>query len=303
MPTKPIESILYRELSKVEAKEIIGIASPLLQELVNYASNALVRCATSISGKVDKRDEHIAILTLYRHIIEMTDGIEVLISQSCATPAIPLLRSSFEALLSMEYILEKDAEYTRRSSAWFIGWAHKCLDMYERFDPSTSKGQEFKRLLDQDETLASVKMPPSSEVQKAIKNLQSIISKPHLKDVEKEYSSYRKAQHWYRLFDGPSDLRALAVHLKHGAHYDVLYRLWSTTAHGQDLLPVDRTGKGQAAIGKIRNPKEMEMKKVASFASSFIIKATRLILGKLRQGEPNLDKWYIQEVRDRYWRL
>lgn len=303
MPTKPLDSILYRELSKVEAKEIIDIASPLLQELVNYATRALVRCATSIPGKVDKTDQHIAILTLYRHIIEMTDGIEVLISQSCATPAIPLLRSSFEALLSMEYILEKDAEYIRRSFAWLIGWAHKSSDMYERLDPSTLKGQEFKRLCDQDETLSSVKMPPSSKVQKAIEHLQSIISKPHLKDVENEYSSYKKARDWYRLFGGPSDLRALAVHLRRGAHYEFLYPQWSTTAHAQDLLPVAPTGEGRVPIGKLRNPKDLEMKKVANFASTFIIKATRLILGKLREGEPNFDKWYIREVQDLYWKL
>jgi hypothetical protein len=151
VPTKPLEPILYRELSEVEAKEFIDIASSLLQELVNYGTNALVRCATSVSGKVD---EDIAILALYRHIIEMTDGIEVLVSQSCAIPAIPLSRSSFEASLSMEYILEKDAEYIRRSLAWLVGYVHKRLDMYERFDPSTSKGQEFKRLFDQDKTVS-----------------------------------------------------------------------------------------------------------------------------------------------------
>jgi len=301
VPTKPLQSILYRELSKVEAKEIIDIASPLLQELVNYATNALVRCASSISGEAGKNNHYIAILTLYRHIIEMTDGIEVLISQSCAIPAIPLLRSSFEALLSMEYILEKDAEYIRRSLAWLITWAHQRSDMYARLDPSTSKGQEFKRLCDQDETLSRVKMPLPSKVQKAINNLQSIISKPHLKDVEKEYSSHTKTRNWYRLFGGPPNLRALAVHLKHGAHYDSLYRQWSTTAHAQELFPVARNGKGQAAIGKIRNPEEM--KRVANFASSFIIKATRLILGKLREGEPNFDTWYIREVRDLYWKL
>lgn len=301
MPTKPLESILYRDLSKAEAKEVINVASRLLQELVNYATNALVRCAGSISGNVAKRDEHIAILTLYRHIIEMTDGIEVLISQSCVIPTIPLLRSSFEALLSMQYILEKDAEYTRRSFAWLVSWAHKRSDMYERLDPSTLKGQEFKRLCDQDETLSRVKMPPSPKAPKAIKNLQSIISKPHLKDVEKEYSSHKKIQNWYRLFGGPPDLRALAVHLKSGAQYDLLYRQWSTTAHAQDLLPVARIGKGQAAIGKIRNPETMN--RVANFASSFILKATRLILGKLREGEPNFDKWYVEEVRDLYWRL
>jgi hypothetical protein len=295
VPTKPLESILYRELSKVEAKELIEVASPLLQELVNYATNALVRCSTSVSGKVD---EDVAIFALYRHIIEMTDGIEVLISQSCVIPAIPLLRSSFEAFLSIEYILEKDKEYPRRSLAWLIGYVHERLDMYERFDPSTLKGQEFKKFLDQDKTMSIVKMPPSSEAQKAIADLKPILSKPHFKDVEKEYSSYKKARRWYSLFGGPSNLRALAEYLKRGAQHAFLYRQWSTASHAQDLLPfLARTEKGESGIGSIRNPKEM--KTVTSFASTFILGATRLIIEKLRPGE-NFSKWYMEEVRERY---
>ena len=81
--TKPLESILYRELSMAEAKEIIELASPLMQELVNYATNVLARCATSrtLSGR---EDEDVAALALYRHVIELTDGIEVLLSRSCS---------------------------------------------------------------------------------------------------------------------------------------------------------------------------------------------------------------------------
>jgi len=137
MPTNALDSILYRELSKVSAREIISIASPLLQELVNYATNALARCANAKNRKVD---EDLAILVLYRHIIELTDGIEVLVSESSPVPAIPLVRSSFEALLAMEYILENGQEYERRSLSWLVGYVHKRLDLYDRLDPSTQKG-------------------------------------------------------------------------------------------------------------------------------------------------------------------
>ena len=103
MPSAPLESILYRELSKAQAKEVLAKATPLLQELVNYSTHALARCATSPSGEIDV---DLSILALYRHIIEITDAIEVLVSQCCAEASSPLLRSSFEALISIEYILE-----------------------------------------------------------------------------------------------------------------------------------------------------------------------------------------------------
>lgn len=295
MPTKPLESILYRELSKAEAKDIIEIASPLLQELVNYATNALARCATSTSGK---EDEDLAVLALYRHIIEMTDGIEVLISQCCAIPAIPLLRSSFEALLSIEYVLENDQEYARRSLSWLVGYVHKRLDLYERLDTSTAKGKEFKRFFDEDKNIFNVPLPPAVEAQKAKANLQSMLAKPHLQPIEAEFSSYRRRPHWYKLFDGPSDLPALARHLKRRGQYEVLYRYWSRVAHAQDLLSfIARTAKGEPSIGRLRDPSLI--KEVASYAASFILGATRLVLGKFRPGE-DLSKWYKREVRERY---
>ena len=80
MPTTPLESILYREFAKSRAKEIIDIGSPLLQELVNHATNAFARCADSAKGNVD---EDAAPLARYHHLIEMVDGVEVLISEGC----------------------------------------------------------------------------------------------------------------------------------------------------------------------------------------------------------------------------
>jgi hypothetical protein len=122
-------------MSKVEAKNIIDVASPLLQELVNYGTNAYVRCGTSASGK---ENEDVAAIILYLQIVEMTDGIEALVSQSCPAPAIPLVRSSFEALLFLDYILELD--YVRRSLSWLVGYVHNRLDSYALLDTSTIRG-------------------------------------------------------------------------------------------------------------------------------------------------------------------
>ena len=91
-------------------------------------------------------NEDLAVLVLYLHIIEMTDGIEALVSRQRPTPAELLLRSSWEALLYIEYIVEKDADYTRRSLAWTADHARRRLAFYETLDPSTSRGKEFKSI-------------------------------------------------------------------------------------------------------------------------------------------------------------
>ena len=115
MPTEPFQKIIWREMSIAQARPSIEVASPLLVELVNHASNALVRCQTAAppKGNVD-----VAPFALYKHIIEMTDGVQVLMSQSCSWASVPLVRTSFEALMSMEYIFESAENYALRSMSW-----------------------------------------------------------------------------------------------------------------------------------------------------------------------------------------
>jgi hypothetical protein len=294
MPTEPQQSILYRELSKVAAKEVIEIASPLLVELVNNGTHVLLRCASSISGKLD---EHIALLALYRHILEMTDGIEVLVSESCPIPAIPLLRSSFEALLSIEYILEED--YTRRSLSWIVGHIHRRLDMYERCDPSTTKGAQFRKVHSQDKIACQVELPSPEEVAEPRASLLSLLDEPEFKPIEEERSSCDR-KIWYALFGGPRTLEKLAQHLRRGAQYDILYRQWSTMSHAQDLLPfLGKAGDGKFTIGRLRELNGLKV--VASHAAAFALEATRLVLDQLHAGEElAYARWYRREIQSNY---
>lgn len=297
MPTKPLETILYRELSQVAAKDIIEIASPLLQELVNYSTRAFARCVTSTSGK---ENEDLAVLSLYLHIIEMTDGIEVLVARSCPVPAIPLVRSSFEALLSIEYILE--ADYVRRSLSWLADYFRKRLASYKSLDPSTTGGKPFKKTLSKDKVARNVTLPDSTEVQKAIANLQHLMARPQFQPIEAEFnkckSKDKKRPNWHRLFGGPSNLQQLAERLERHAQYEVLYRKWSTISHAHDFSQlITRTTEGEAAIKGLRDPSQI--KDVTIFAASFILNATRLVLGEFRPGE-DISRWYKREVRERF---
>jgi len=298
MPTEPLQSILYRNLSKAQARPVIELASSVLQELVNFASNALVRCATSTKGQ---ENEDLALLSLYRHIMEMTDGVEVLISQSSVTPGVPLIRSSFEALISMEYIVEDDAQYVTRSLAWLVDYVHQRLDLYESLDPSTSRGQEFQRALNQDKIVKTIAVPPQASVSQAIANLQDLLAKPQLAAIDEDFTQLRGQRKWYRLYGGPNNIRELARRVGRGAQYDFLYRYWCRVSHAHDFAPfIARTPDGQGAIRGIRDPSDL--KNVASFAASFMLGATRALIGKFRPGE-DIRTWYVRDVRPGYIQL
>lgn len=303
MPTKPFEPLLYRELRKIEAKEVVETASPLLQEEVNYATHAFQRCQASSTGT---KDEDLPLLASYLHVIEMTDGIEVLISQSCPTPAITLLRSSFEALLGIDYILE--AEYQLRAFAWLVCYIHKRLSQYEMLDHSHPRGKEFSAALETDEISKYFKLPHFPNLAQAIQNLESLLTdNPNYQVADSEYQSLKSKRkrkpNWYSLFGGPSNLRDLARNLNRGAQYDILYRHWSQISHVRDLSRfLTRTSEGSPAFKPLRNPEEL--KHISVTASSFILDATKKMLGKFRAGEmTSLGRWYTREAQKRHLAL
>jgi len=192
----------------LKLKKIIEIASPLLQEEINYATNAFQRCQESSKGAPD---EDLPVLVSYLHVIEIIDGIENLIRNSCSGPIIPLLRSAFEALITIDYILE--ADYSRRAFAWLVCYIYERLSQYELFDPSSPKSKEFSTNLASDEVSDYFKPAPSLDPSKAIINLKSLLNTQNYKVANCEYQSpktkrKRKPQ-WYSLFGGPSNLRDL----------------------------------------------------------------------------------------------
>lgn len=298
MPTDSLQSVLYRELSIAEAKQLINLACPLLQELINYSTSAFIRCFTSAKGD---ENEDLAAFALYRHIIEVTDGTEVLIANSCAAAAIPLVRSSFEALLALEYIVEAPSLYITRSLSWLAAYVRRKLKFYESLLPTTPRGQEFLKVIDEDKTVKDFTLPPSEDVQAAIDNLRSLLSREQFKPIEEEFTRYRRPPHWYSLFKGPKNLRELANHVKRNAQYEVLYRQWSLATHAQDFSPFIAVGpRGEKGIRRIRDPREI--KAIATFASTFLLDATRLLIDTFRPGE-TWRNWYMREVRQRYIQL
>ena len=297
MGTKPLEAILYREFSVAQAKPLIDLACPLLQELVNFGTTTLVRCASSAKGR---KNEDLAILSLYRHILEMTDASEVLIAHACAMPVVPLLRSSFEALISSEYIVEVPESYVTRSLCWLLGYIHDRLAIYDSLDPATPLGAKFQKSIAADVTIQALALPPAADVSKAAANLRNLLATPQFVPIEEEFATLKKPK-WHRLFDGPTDLRVLAHRVGKAAQYDFLYRYWSRVTHAQDFAPfIGHRAEGGGTIRGIRDISDL--KGVASLAASFMLAATREIILKFRPGE-DIRGWYEREIQAPYLSL
>jgi Family of unknown function (DUF5677) len=142
MPTDEYAALLNRLDAIERAAPLIDAACPLLRELVNHASHAFRRC-TSLQDKdkIGGENEDIAAHVLYRHVIELVDGAEVLFRASCVDAAVPVLRAAFEASLSLDYILQQD--YARRSLCWTCVYLHGRIAGHRRLDPNTPTGREM----------------------------------------------------------------------------------------------------------------------------------------------------------------
>jgi hypothetical protein len=297
MPTEPFSKILDPEGAIAGARPIIELASPLLREVANHASWAAHRCLVARDERPGI-DEDLAPFTLYRQIIECTDSMEVLVRAACALGSIPVLRTGFEACLSLQYILKEDT--SRRSLAWACLYAHRRLQVYRLYDPASQVAREYAE--GWKEQFGEV-LPPR-DVSTEISNLEQFLALDHMRPVEEEYRSTKKRSEvpvqWFTLFGGPRDLKGLAAAVHRAAEYELLYRLWSSVAHAGDSLYLARTSKGKVAFKSIRYP--VNLREVAVFGVLNQYWATEAMIGKYRPGEP-LMHWYANELREPLRRL
>ena len=102
---------------------------------------------------------HAAALLLTRHVIEMVDGVGVLVGKGCAEPCKNLLRGALEAALGVLYIIERDS--ARRNLAYQLGHAHKRIKLYSKYDKNTLQGRAFDAEMKDDEFWQTMKPPPA----------------------------------------------------------------------------------------------------------------------------------------------
>lgn len=291
MPTEPQKKLLDRELSKSQHADIIANDAALLREIVNYSTHVASRCRTA---SIIEAAEDASVLMLYLQMIEMTDGIEVLISEAQANCAMPLLRSSFEAYLSLKYILEDD--FKQRSLVCFTHYLHKQLEVFkklkkvkapEKASPDDSKSG-FESLRSWEATCGDW-----------ADELKDILEDPRFSEIKIARKSLRSGAAWYTLCDKRiSSLRKLAKHLGHLDHYEICYRRWSGVQHTSDsfrFLAVSTDGK--PSLKQLRNS---GMFTEVSFITAWLMLDATLRILKFFCSEDDFHKWFESDVQEMF---
>ena len=299
MPTEPLKSILDRDLSLAEANSVIERVSPKLRESINYGTNLLARCSKWDSESI----EDMAVPLLFIHILEVTDATEVLISNSCSWPTAALLRSSFEASLAIDYILQ--GEYEFRALVWLADFYRERINLYESLDPDTDRGRNLQEIINSDRwSGGTLTLKDDANYKKWSDNYREQLKSEKFKAVQERFTQLKKKlkrkPKWYQLTQdgnqGPGNIRELAETLKMLGFYEVLYRGWSTTLHAREparfLMSTDDMAQ---TYRPLRDPYQLATN--AQFALHFIVFTMKLIVGKFRPEEDlNFQQWYATEI-------
>ena len=286
MSGRPLTAVPFRERAKEASGALIEVVSPLLKDVIDYADN-IFWCCLEVAERPNREDH--APLALYRHIIEMTDGIEVLISEGCSSPAEPLLRSCFEAWLSLRYIVEKN--YEERSLAWLCSYLHNEIDQKEMLDCATKKGEKFASTLRKETPEILEKLRPARDTEE----LQKALTEPHFAEIEAEFQRLKQYgeehPYWCSLVGGPKSLPKLANYLSLGAPYQVFYGPCSVLIHGFDASRfLAELPDGSVEFKLLRDP--AKLKEITGLAEWFVNYATKLMIRKfVPQEAENFFKW------------
>lgn len=283
MPTVPPRDLLDREWSRTKVAEAMKIAVPLLEEVVNYGTVAFARCLPALKDE----EHHIAVLMRHRHVLEMVDAVQLQIEAGATGPSRLQLRSAFEALLAVEYMLKADTK--RRAFAYLAGQTQREIAKHWTL---RSKYTDLG--------------VPVEQIDHNLATFQRRLERPGWRDANDDLM--RRAQRrfqksgrfvpveWFSFDGGPNNLADLAARLGRSKEYDVLYREWSGVVHGSDLEDHVKRGPGETMIvRRLRLP--LEFNSVVSFGVHFALDATKAILFFYRSGEePGFWEWYRREI-------
>jgi hypothetical protein len=302
MPTDPIEELIPRIIDP-KIKFVLNDFASFLDEIINFSAHVLDWCVK----KINKGDEFIPVIQSFRHILELSDSISVLVKESCPEPCKMPMRGIFETLLSIEYILEKDTE--TRGKDFIIWYRHHTLRILRRFDPDDNVYKQYISDLSKDSLISGLKPFVVPDIKAKIAKHCNIFSHPSYIDSENEYQHLKKKNgkapiSWFSMHNGPNNIEELARHLGRPAQYELIYRPFSDYTHGVAIIEgkFEILEPGKVAISQIRLPTDAQF--TVQMSASLLLSAMRRLITYFAPDKmPDLSRWYAAEVQAKYLRF
>jgi hypothetical protein len=250
-----------------------------------------------------------APFALFRHIWRMADGILILAEKDASYPMFALLRSMFEAYLSLKYILQDssdpDLDFSKKSRGWQAWVICKIVKEKELIEPDTNQGIDFvnclKKLHDPIASDAIEKIRDETGNNHKSQDFRDLLNKPHLVEFCSKLDS-EKPPYFFNLFRAKIGIEGLSK-LTGDADW-ILYKLyygqWSGAAHGTDIYRLlGETAEDDSAFGPLRGPHDTAQ---ALSSTKLIFVLSEGLFFNHYQKEFKAFKKDLAD-QDRYWEL
>ena len=222
-------------------------------------------------------------ILLFRQAIEVLDAITIQIRHQSIEPCKILLRAVFEIDLAIKYLLERDQ--IRRAKCYLFFHHTSQLKSLKRFDQTDPSGKEFLTELEEDKVVGNkffqVDANFTVDLHRRIENYDHLLQNDDFKKVEDEFKQLKRGKSkfsWYSFFGGPKSIWGLARHFGMIAFYEILYRSWSTYAHGADPLTGNFGLDKDDNVSIIQLRHGGDVQTVANFYSSFAFTLYRTMI-------------------------
>jgi len=301
--TTPNTHVIPREIPE-KIQPIITWLADSLDEVVNFGSNIIEWDNKPVSDG----EENIAPMMLLRHLLDVVDSISILTRNATGDPAKILARAVLEITLYLEYLFEKDTH--NRAMAFLVEDTIRLIKSMKKIHPNKKESKEMYEVFKSENLLSNlnVTIKDTEELDNFLKSKESLLQLPQFKNAYKEYEKLKKNGEanpkWYRYFNGPKNIEALAKHLKQRSLYEIIYRKWSGSVHGTDIYlgKIQSTeDPGKVDIVQIRFVKDVQ--EVVSYSLIMACKVFRLYIQKRIPGK-NMEyaNWYLQ-IRDSFIKI
>jgi len=302
MPENPHSGILDRKLFREGIASSFADQLNLLEQLVNYGTNLIVRCFESSEKDIPAT---VVILSFLKHAVTSLDAIHILAKEGATLACQPHMRSLMEINIYLKWIFMKD--YERRATAYLVWNIRKKRYWLRCYLDETPEQRANKQHMEGE--LTEGLDPPFSQDQlrEFIRMEDERLQSPELREVNEFFDRIHRNSgadsQWYRPF-GVTSIWAMAEQLGEQGLYKLFYKHYSQTVHGLSMdhqWHFDENSE-EVVFDHIRTVESLDEVFNMTFAYAFML--FRLVLEKYRPGEiPAFNRKYFAEWQSPYMNI
>jgi len=272
-----LTTIINRLESEVNSNAAYSKQIELLIDLVNYGSNLIARAYDSSKHDID---DVMIITVLLKHIVQMLDGAQVLITAGNAHSATLQARSAFEAYLFMLWIMKNDSK--RKARFYYVFEIRKQRKWALRAIPNTEEREKFMKLYKEFDFAKAVNWDKLTEIAKNnLSVVDSVLTHPTLKPIN-ETAEKTHYLDWYKALNVQS-IKQIAKEVDELPVYDLYYTKFSDVMHASSYRDQIKVKSSHIELEPIRTLNDAQV--VILLCCHIAIHGYRVILERYHMGE------------------